>query len=56
MKQHLNLDTYVLQEQRKTAFSTIYEVEFDDVNILDDEYVYSVLDFYLFTVVAFIRF
>ncbi len=46
MKQHLNLDTYVLQEQRKTAYSTICEVEFDDVNILDDEYVYSVLDFY----------
>ena len=42
MKQHLNLDTYILQEQRKAAYDTVLETEFtneelEDADLLEDE-------------------
>jgi uncharacterized protein (TIGR02646 family) len=48
MKRHLNLDTYVLQEQRKAAFDTVLEQEFGDNDELwmDDQYIADTISFY----------
>lgn len=47
MIKHLNLDTYVLREQRKNAFEAMMEVEFDEEELIDDVgYVSDVLKYY----------
>ncbi len=37
MKNQLNLDTYVLREQRKKAYDAVLEAEFDEEELLEDE-------------------
>ncbi|MEE1258482.1 MAG: retron system putative HNH endonuclease [Lachnospiraceae bacterium] len=37
MLKHLNLNSYVLQEQRKEAYYAVLELEFEDEDLLDDE-------------------
>lgn len=47
MRYHLNLDTYVLQEQRKKALDTVLELEFDDIELFTDlSYIADTVDFY----------
>ena len=47
MARHLNLNSYVLQEQRKAAFDAMMEVEFEDEDLLGDrEYVEAVIGDY----------
>ena len=37
MLKHLNLNSYVLQEQRKEAYYAVLELDFEDEDLLDDE-------------------
>lgn len=47
MINHLNLSSYVLEEQRKAALDTVLEVEFEDEDLLNDrEYVEALIEDY----------
>ena len=47
MKTHLNLDSYVLNEQRKAAYDQMMELEFEDEELLaDQEYIMETIAFY----------
>jgi len=46
MLEHLNLDTYALQEQRKNAYVAVMESEFDDELIQDDSYIMDTIHYY----------
>lgn len=37
MIKHLNLNTYILQEQRKNAYDAVLEAEFDDDELIGDD-------------------
>ncbi len=44
---HLNLDSYVLREQRKAAYDAVMEEEFESEELLDDmEYITDTINFY----------
>ena len=47
MKNHLHLDSYVLREQRKQSYYTVLELEFADVELLDqDDYIADTIGYY----------
>lgn len=47
MAKHLNLNSYVLEEQRKAAFDTVLELEFEDEDLLmDRDYIETVIEEY----------
>lgn len=47
MEKHLNLNSYVLEEQRKVAFETVMETEFEDEDLLEDkDYVETIIEDY----------
>ena len=47
MLKHLNLNSYVLQEQRKEAYYAVLELEFEDEDLLDaEEYVEATIAHY----------
>lgn len=47
MDKHINLNSYVLKEQRKISFETVLEEEFEDEDLLEDmEYVEAVAEDY----------
>jgi len=47
MEKHLNLNSYVLEEQRKAAFEAVMETEFEDEDLLEDgDYVETVIEDY----------
>lgn len=47
MKKHLNLNTYVLKEQRKTAYDTVMEIEFPEETLREDEeYIEETIHYY----------
>lgn len=47
MASHLNLSSYVLESQRKAAFDTVLDIEFEDEDLLfDKDYVEAVIEDY----------
>lgn len=46
MRQHLNLNTYALQEQRKKALDTVLEIEFDGDLLMDPFYIADTIEYY----------
>ena len=47
MLKHLNLNSYILEQQRKIAFFTMLEIEFEDEDLLrDEEYIEAVIGDY----------
>lgn len=47
MIKHLNLNSYILEQQRKNAFFTMLETEFEDEDLLEDrEYIEAVIGDY----------
>ena len=47
MVKHLNLSSYILEQQRKAAFDTMLDVEFEDEDLFDDkDYVEAVIEDY----------
>lgn len=47
MKKHLNLNTHILCEQRKEAYRTVVEIEFEEDELLeDDSYLSDTIAYY----------
>ena len=47
MKTHLNLGSYVLDEQRKAAYDTMMDIEFENEELLGDtQYIMDTIEAY----------
>lgn len=47
LRKHLNLDSYVLREQRKATYDAVIDLEFDNDELFDDiQYIADTIDYY----------